>query len=78
MRKRIKMLEQKIDELERMVISLAQTVAELSEKVEDHEKKLSDVDGYVLTLFNETVDRIGREMNDGINQVLNFTPYGVK
>ena len=68
------------DELVSLAANLAQNIDELEElksKVDEHEKKLCDLDKYMETLMEEAVDRVGKQMSDGINQVLNFTPYGV-
>ena len=77
--------DRRINALEDEIISLAKNIAEISEQIDKteelvkaHEEKLSNLDGYVGTLFNEAADRMGKEMSDGINQVLNFTPYGVR
>lgn len=75
---RVAELEKKNKALEDMVVSLAQTVAELCDKEEEQNKKLDSIPAYVEGLFNETAQRMNKELSDGINQVLNFTPYGVK
>lgn len=73
---RAKELEKKCASLEDMVVSLAQTVAELSDRVDVQEKKLENLPNFVEGLFNEAASNMSKELSDGINQVLNFTPYG--
>lgn len=76
--KRINELEKKVDDLENMVISLSQTVAELSDELEKQKKITENLPRYVGELFNEAYNNTARELSAGIDQVLNFTPYGVK
>lgn len=75
---RVAELEKKNKALEDMIVNLAQTVAELCDRTEISEKKLDNMPAYVEGLFNEAAQRMNKELSDGINQVLNFTPYGVK
>jgi cell division protein FtsL len=71
-------LTKKCDDLENMVVSLAQTVAELSEQCEKHDQIIEHLDEHVVQMFNEAYNNAARELSAGIDQVLNFTPYGVK
>lgn len=71
-------LEKKVNDLENMVISLAQTVAELSEQCEKHNNIIEHLDEHVVQMFNEAYNNAARELSAGIDQVLNFTPYGAK
>ena len=75
---RVAELEKKNENLEKMVISLAQTVAELSDKVDKHDAIVEHLDEHVTQMFNEAYNNAARELSAGIDQVLNFTPYGVK
>lgn len=75
---RVRTLEKKTDDLEKMVISLSQVVAEMSEKVDKHDDVIERLPEHVGQLFNEVYQNATRELSAGIDQVLNFTPYGAK
>ena len=73
---RVKELEKRNQALEDMVISLAQTVAELSEKVDKHDEIIEHLDEYIGGLMNQVANEASKQLTEGIDQVLNFTPYG--
>ena len=82
---RVKELEKKVSDLENMVISLAQTVAEMEDEMTElkartdhHDDIIEHLDEHVVQMFNEAYNNAARELSAGIDQVLNFTPYGVK
>ena len=82
---RVRELEKKVSDLENMVISLAQTVAEmdgeiteLKTRTDHHDDIIEHLDEHVVQMFNEAYNNAARELSAGIDQVLNFTPYGVK
>ena len=76
--RRVAEQNKKCDDLEKMVISLAQTVAETGEKCDRHDDIIEHLDEHVAQMFNEAYNNAARELSAGIDQVLNFTPYGVK
>ena len=83
--KRVDRLEAKVEAQEDMVINLAQTVAELSQsiteqtiRVDMHDDIIEHLDEHVAQLFNEAYQNAAKELSAGIDQVLNFTPYGTK
>lgn len=76
--KRVNELEKKAEDLEKMVISLSQSVAELADIVDKHDQVVRNLPEHVGQLFNEVYQNATRELSAGIDQVLNFTPYGAK
>lgn len=76
--RRVNELEKKVEDLENMVISLSQVVAELSETADKHDDVIEHLPEHVGQLFNEVYQNATRELSAGIDQVLNFTPYGAK
>lgn len=75
---RVRELEKKNADLEKMVISMSQAVAELADTVEKHDNVIEHLPEHVGQLFNEVYQNATRELSAGIDQVLNFTPYGAK
>ena len=80
-----KELQKKLEDQLNYSVSLAQQLAnalerigELEDKVKQHDEAFAHVDEHVKELFDDAIAETAKEWNKGLEDVINFNPYGVK
>lgn len=85
LQKRIEALEHNLNNQIDYSANLAQNLAEalgrineLEEKTKQHDEAFEHVDEHVKELFDDAIAETAKEWNKGLEDVINFNPYGVK